>query len=125
MNFEDSYHWRREMVRGLLLVGVGLAFLLDRMDVVEIDAWWHYAPLLLVVVGINRSIGYPSARDFIGGLWTAFIGLWLFANFEGLFGLMFANSWPAFVIVSGVMIALRPFAERRFKSNQESGHEAR
>lgn len=125
MNLENSYHWRREMVRGLVLVGVGAAFLLDRMDILEVDAWWHYAPLLLVVVGINRSIGYPSARDFIGGLWTAFIGLWLFANFEGTFGLGFANSWPVLVIVSGVMIALRPFAERRFKSNQGSGHEAR
>lgn len=125
MNFENSYHWRRELVRGLLLVAVGLAFFLDRMDIVELDAWWHYAPLLLVVIGINRTIGYPTARDFISGLWSAFIGIWLFACFEGLFGLTFANSWPVFVIVSGLTIVLRPFAERRFKTNQESGHEAR
>lgn len=125
MNFENSYHWRREIVRGLLLVGLGTAFLLDRMDIVEMDAWWHYAPLLLVVAGINRSIGYPSARDFIGGLWTAFIGIWLFVVFEGMYGLTFANSWPAFVIVAGVTMALRPFAERRFKNNQESSHETR
>ncbi len=124
MNFENSYYWRRDIVRGLLLVGMGVAYLLDRMDVLEMESWWHYAPLLLVVAGINRSIGYPSAREFIGGLWTAFIGLWLFATFEGLFGLTFENSWPVFIIVAGVTMALRPFAERRFKSNRGRGHEA-
>jgi len=118
MNFENSYHWRRELVRGLLLVAVGLGFFLDRMDIVETEAWWHYAPLLLVAIGINRTIGYPSARDFISGLWTAFIGIWLFASFEGLFGLTLSNGWPVFVIIAGVTMALRPFAERRFEANQ-------
>jgi len=125
MTIHDSYHWRRQLVWGLLLVLSGAAILLDRAGMIDLDSVWHYWPLLLVVMGINRTIGYPSARDFIGGLWTAFIGIWLFANFEGLFGLTFANSWPVFVIISGLTIVLRPFAERRFKSSQEDSHEAR
>ena len=49
----------------------------------------------MVVVGVNRMIGYPSARDFTGGLWTACIGAWLFAEFEATCsGLTFRNSWP-------------------------------
>jgi hypothetical protein len=125
MTIHDSYHWRRQLVWGLLLIISGVAILLDRADLIDLGSVWHYWPLLLVVAGVNRSIGYPSARDFIGGLWTAFIGIWLFANFEGLFGLTFANSWPLFVIVSGATVVLRPFAERRFNTNQEHGHEAR
>jgi hypothetical protein len=125
MNTSVSYQWRRQILWGLTLVAVGLAFFLDRMGIADTSALWHYWPLLLVVIGINRTIGYPTARDFIGGIWTAFIGLWLFANFEGLFGLNWANSWPVFIIISGVTIALRPFAERRFGANKENINEKR
>jgi hypothetical protein len=114
MNSEASYHLRRQVLWGLLLVGLGVAFLLDQLDIYEVDRLWHYAPLLLVVAGINQTIGYPSAREFINGLWTVFIGLWLFALFEGLFGLTWFNSWPLFIIVGGIGMALRPIAERRF-----------
>jgi uncharacterized membrane protein YjjP (DUF1212 family) len=34
--------------------------------------------------------------------------------FEGLFGLTWFNSWPLFIIVGGIGMAIRPIAERRF-----------
>ena len=122
MNSEASYHLRRQVLWGLVLVGLGVAFLLDRMDVFDIRSLWHYAPLLLVVVGINQTIGYPSAREFSNGLWTVFIGLWLFAVLENLWGLTFGNSWPLLIIISGVTMAIRPIAERRFGHKGENGH---
>ena len=121
MRNEASYDLRRQVLWGLLLVGLGVAFLLDQMNIVEIESLWHYAALLLVVIGINQTIGYPSGREFASGLWTAFIGLWLFAVLEGLFGLTFANSWPLFIIISGVTMAIRPIAERKFGKFGKAG----
>lgn len=118
MNSEASYHLRRQVLWGLLLIGLGVAFLLDQLDIYEVERLWHYAPLLLVVAGINQTIGYPSAREFVNGLWTVFIGLWLFAVFEGLFGLTWFNSWPLFIIVGGIGMAVRPIAERRFGTHR-------
>lgn len=114
MNTEASYHLRRQVLWGLLLVGLGVAFLLDQMHIIEIESLWHYAPLILVVIGINQTIGYPSGREFAGGLWNVFIGLWLFAVLEEMWGLTFRNSWPLFIIISGVTMAVRPIAERKF-----------
>ncbi|MES2150759.1 MAG: DUF5668 domain-containing protein [Pseudomonadota bacterium] len=108
---------------GLLLIGFGLAVFLDRIDMFDIDGMWHYWPLVLVVLGVNKMIGYPSARHFTSGLWSVFIGLWLFATFEGLYGLTFANSWPFLIIAWGVTMILEPFIHTRFASNTESGHE--
>lgn len=121
MNSEAFYQLRRQVLWGLLLIGLGVAFLLDQFDIYEIDHLWHYAPLLLVVVGINQTIGYPSAREFVNGLWTVFIGLWLFAVLEGLFGLNWFNSWPLFIIVGGIGMAVKPIAERRFGANPDRG----
>ena len=121
MKSEASYHLRRQVLWGLMLVGLGVIFLLDQFGVYEARKLWQYAPLLMVVAGINQTIGDPSAREFAGGLWTVFIGLWLFAVFEGLFGLNWFNSWPLFIIVGGIGMAVKPIAERRFGANPDRG----
>lgn len=123
MSTDNSYQWRKQLLWGLLLVGLGTAFFLDRTEVFELDELWHYWPLLLVVVGLNKVIGYPTARDFTNGLWTMFVGLWLFAIFEGMYGLTFRNGWPFLVIAWGVKLILEPFIKQRFASNTESHHE--
>jgi hypothetical protein len=122
MRNNQSYRWRRQVIVGLLLVVFGVGLLLDRLDMLDIERLWHYWPLVLVVVGVNRMIGYPSARDFTGGLWMAAIGAWLFLTLEHKFGLTFHNSWPVFIIISGVSIVLEPVVARRLQS-RESGNE--
>lgn len=122
MNTDDAYRWRKQIVWGLLLIVLGSVVLLDRMDYIDAQEYWHYAPLLLVVVGINQTIGYPSPKEFGNGLWTIFTGLWLFAVFEHAFGLTFRNSWPLFILMWGVKMVLDPFIARRFAANRGGQH---
>lgn len=120
---DKSYEWRRQLVWGLLLIGLGLAFLLDRMDLFEVDELWHYWPLILVVIGVNKMIGYPTAKHFTSGLWLVFVGIWLFATFENLFGLTFGNSWPILIIGWGITLILEPVIQKRFAANTEVSDE--
>ena len=120
MSTERSYAARKQLMWGLVLIALGVIFLLDRADIVDASTIWHYWPLLLVVAGINQTIGYPSAREFKGGLWTIFMGLWLFAVFENLFGLTFGNSWPLFLLMAGLQMVLRPVIDRRFPHPKEN-----
>lgn len=122
MSTENAYTQRKQMMWGLVLIVVGVVVLLDRFDVLDIQEIWHYWPLLLVVAGINQTIGYPSAKEFTNGLWTVFTGLWLFAVFEGFLGLTFRNSWPLFILMWGVQLVLRPVIARRFPSTKEKDH---
>ena len=119
MNIENSYAARKQVMWGLVLIAVGVIFLLDRMDLVDVRSLWHYWPLLIVAAGINQTIGYPSAREFTNGLWTVFVGLWLFAVFEGFLGLTFRNSWPLFLLMGGLQMVLSPVIERRFSKEKE------
>lgn len=123
MDTDDSYHWRGQLVWGLVLVAIGVVVLLNQLGVADLWNWWHYLPLVLVVIGINRTIGYPTAGDFAGGLWLALIGIWLFATLEGLFGLNFWNSWPIVIIIFGLTLAIKPIAARRFRSRSQVNHE--
>ena len=122
MSSENSYTTRKQMVWGLVLIALGVIFLLDRLYIVEAESLWHYWPLLLVVAGINQTIGYPSPREFGNGLWTAFIGLWLFACFEHIFGLTFRNSWPLFILAWGVKLVFQPLVARRFAQQPALKH---
>lgn len=123
MGTEQNYTTRKQIMWGLVLIGLGVIFLLDRMDILDASSVWHYWPLLLVVVGINQTIGYPSAREFRNGLWTIFVGLWLFAVFEGLFGLTFRNSWPLFLLMAGAQLILAPVLARRFSDTTPESRE--
>ena len=122
MGTEHSYTTRKQIMWGLVLIALGVIFLLDRMDILEAETLWHYWPLLLVVAGINQTIGYPSARQFRNGLWTIFTGFWLFAVFENLFGMTFRNSWPLFLLMWGVLMVLTPFFNRRFPQSKDQDH---
>jgi hypothetical protein len=122
MNTQNSYVARKQIMWGLVLIAVGVVFLLERMDLVDVGSVWHYWPLLVVASGVNQTIGYPSAREFSNGLWTVFIGLWLFAVFEGIFGLSFFNSWPLFLLMAGLQMILRPVLDRRFPHSKENDH---
>ena len=119
MGSDNSYTTRKQIMWGLVLIAVGVIFLLDRADLLDASTIWHYWPLLLVVAGINQTIGYPSAREFKSGLWTIFVGLWLFAAHEQLFGLTYANSWPLFLLMAGLQLVLAPFVNRRFPQSKE------
>jgi hypothetical protein len=118
MRNNESYRRRRQAMWGLLLVALGTGLFLDQMGMFDIERLWHYWPLLLVVAGINRMIGFPSARDFTSGLWTACIGAWLFAVFDGDYGLTLYNSWPVFIIISGVAMVLEPVIARSLQSRE-------
>ena len=125
MTNETSYEWRKRLMWGLLLIAVGVVILLHKFDVIEFNFrdFWHYSPLVLVIIGINKMIGFPTARDFTSGLWLLFTGLWLFAVFEHLFGLDFGNAWPIPIIFSGVVMIIEPFIKRRLASNTGAPNE--
>jgi len=118
---ENSYEWRRQLMWGLALICFGVAVFLDQMEIIEIHGFWQYWPLLLVVFGINKMIGFPTAKHFIDGLWLVFMGIWLFAIFEREFGLTLWNSWPLPIIFCGIAMVLEPLIKKRFAPNEESG----
>jgi hypothetical protein len=118
-----NYELRRSILWGLVLIALGVAFLLDRADILDIDQVWHYWPLILVGFGVNKMIAYATARQFVGGLWLVFLGLWLFASSEQLFGLSFYNSWPILVIAWGAALIVEPIAKKFLASPMEPHHE--
>lgn len=117
MDSNQAYHWRKQLLWGVLLIGIGGALLADQFGYVEIYDLWQYWPLALVLIGVIKMIGFPTARDFVSGLWCVVIGVWLFANFEHMFGMYFDSSWPFLIIAWGVILILKPFIRQRLAAD--------
>lgn len=98
------------LIFGLVLVGLGVFFLLDRFGVVEIDVPWGWWPLILVAIGVGKLLDGAGRRDAQGGAWLIIIGFWLILNFEGYFGFEWRNSWPLLLIAGGAMIVWKALA---------------
>jgi hypothetical protein len=108
---------------GLLLIAAGVGFLLDRAGIIDLFDLSQYWPLLFVLFGVNRMIGYPTPRDFMSGLGSIFFGLWLYALLEGMYGLTWMNAWPYLLIFWGIQLVLEPIIAKRFAVNKEHHNE--
>lgn len=122
--YDGPYHWRKQLVWGLLIIAVGTLLLLDRTGLMDIDLdlarLWRYWPWLLVVLGVTQMIPPTTARQFTSGLWNIFFAAWWYCSFERIGGYGFGDTWPALLIAWGVCIVLRPVVGKIIASNQEA-----
>lgn len=122
MDCYNTHDRRRALLWGIFLIAIGGLLMMDRFGVFESEPWWRYAPLILVLFGINRIISSKKAKHLADGFWQIFLGFWLFASLVHLWGLSFHNSWPFLLIAWGVSIIVKSFAKTRF-ARLEANHE--
>ena len=94
---------------GILLLALGLLFLFDKLNVMEVGSIWSFWPFILVVIGIQKLTTGDTLDKVGSGLWMIFIGLWLYVSIEHLWGIGFSESWPALLIAWGIGMIWRSF----------------
>ncbi|HYT66905.1 MAG TPA: DUF5668 domain-containing protein [Vicinamibacterales bacterium] len=115
------------IVAGFILLGLGVAMLLDTTGMMHLHAGRLVAPFILIAIGsaivLDRG-GFvaeyrrPDEEDRVrirhrrrggpfGGLWLIGVGCWMLVSQAHLFGLTYGTSWPLFVILAGVMMMFR------------------
>jgi len=108
---------RGALINGLLLIGVGILFLLDRLHVEDFgDLLRMYWPCVIILFGVSHLMRRESIWS---GAWLVVIGTWLQLIRLHLFGLTYGNSWPLILIASGAGITLRALVDRGVKTPKE------
>jgi hypothetical protein len=92
---------RKDLVSGLLLIGIGLVFLasnLGSMPDINIARLW---PLALVIIGAARLVSSDPDERW-GGLSLILIaGIFLAHNY---WVMRIHDSWPLFIVVAGLSV---------------------
>ena|SRR5512134_672905 len=99
----------KQLMAGLVLILVGIALMVDRITILDVEGgWW---PFILLTIGAVKFFA-PSASGSGSrrpGAWLLFIGVWGLVNEFHLFGLDYGTSWPLMIVGVGVMIVWRAF----------------
>lgn len=90
-------HW----ITGLILIGLGTLFLLERQGVFEASAIYHYWPFILSLIGLGKLVDARDAAHVASAGFLIFLGAWIFTCLQHLWGLTFHNAWPMVLIAVG------------------------
>ena len=106
----------KHVLWGIVLIAAGCLFLLDRMDLYEVEDIWRYWPIVISIAGVIEMVSARNIRGVTAGLMNIVVGVWLYACIEDLWGLNFGNSWPVLVIAFGVNVFITGIFGRSNKS---------
>ena len=114
-----------QLIFGILIVLLGVAFLSDNFGFVEIGSVWHYWPLIFVAIGLNKMFQAQTPHERESGIWWMFWGLWFLVSYQHLFGLSFRTSWPLIIIAWGIHILWKSYyrnSRNYFVKEQHDGN---
>ncbi len=99
---------RGTLFTGLVLMGIGVLFTLDRLHIANFhDLVRGYWPLIIVFFAVGKLL---NGRVW-SGLWLMTVGVWLQIAQLHLFGLSFSSSWPLLLIALGAGMIVRTIFE--------------
>jgi hypothetical protein len=103
-----TQHPSHRLPVGLAVITIGALALLDQQHVFNLPLLHTFWPLALVLLGLGR-LGLPQRAG--GGLGAAaliVVGSVMTAHNLGYGGFSLRDWWPAFVILAGLSMLLRP-----------------
>lgn len=114
---DRSRHW----VAGLILIGLGTLFMLERLGAIETNALRQYWPGIIAIVGAGQLLAARDAAQAAKGAFLIFLACWLYVSIQRLWGLSFQTTWPMILIAVGlthIVGGLSAKSEERIEEGQ-------
>jgi hypothetical protein len=92
------------VVPALIVIGIGLLFLLNNLNIFFIHDIWRYWPGILIAVGLVKMVDSPHSNGRLtGGILVGVGGLFLADNL-GFLNLTWGSFWPLVLIGAGLLM---------------------
>lgn len=102
-----------QVVLGLLVVGMGVLFLLDNLDILNVRHAIGFWPLVFIVAGCAALFGNgPRSGNYLGGVLLA-VGLLMILGRMGYFFISWSTLWPLVMIALGGLVLFRSLGPGR------------
>jgi hypothetical protein len=102
-----------QVVLGLLVVGMGVLFLLDNLDILNFRHAIGFWPLVFIVAGCAALFGNgPRSGNYMGGVLIA-IGVLMILGRLGYFYISWSTLWPLVMIALGGLVLYRSLGPGR------------
>ena len=102
-----------QVVLGLLVVGMGVLFLLDNLDILNFRHAIGFWPLVFIVAGCAALFGNgPRSGNYLGAVLLA-VGLLMILGRMGYFFISWSTLWPLVMIALGGLVLYRSLGPGR------------
>ena len=101
---ERSYRSNPGIIPGLIVIGIGLLFLFNNLNIFEIHDLWRYWPVILIAGGLAKLVESPHGPSTAGGAVLMVVGGICLANNLGFFRWSWHDYWPLLLIGAGALM---------------------
>lgn len=127
---EPHEEWRARhsipgIVPGLIVIGIGVLFLLNNLNIVFVHEWWRYWPVILIAAGMVKLVDSPYSNDKAKGGVLVAVGALFLADNLGFINLSWRDYWPLVLIGAGLLMLVTRLTPPQLgmPSMPASGHE--
>lgn len=111
----DSRSTSSQLIIGVLVIGLGVLFLLDNLDIIDFHRAITFWPAAFIVAGVLKLLDTRSPNGYLFGSILIGVGVVMILNRTGLVYIHWRTIWPlALIAVGGSLLyrALRDKAQR-------------
>ena len=113
MKSESTRGIPSQVIIGLFVIGIGILFLLDNMDIIHFREAFAFWPSVFILIGVIKLLDSqtPNSR-FVGAAFIA-VGTLLVLNRLGIVNFSVRQLWPLVLIGAGALVVWKALASRR------------
>lgn len=113
MKNNSSRSMPSQVILGALVLALGLAFLLDNLDIIDFNRAVSFWPVAFIVLGAAKLLDTNSPGGLVNGCVLIGIGVMLMLNRLGYLYFGWSTIWPLTLIMLGGAVIYRAVVGRR------------
>ena len=102
-----------QVLMGVLVIAIGLLFLLDNLDIIDIHDALAFWPLVFIFAGVAKLLDTTSPDGYLVGLAGIGIGVTMILHRLGIIYFSWRAVWPLILIGVGALVVYRAMTGQR------------
>ena len=102
-----------QVLMGVLVIAVGLLFLLDNLDIIDVHDALAFWPLVFIFAGVAKLLDTSSRDGYLVGLAGIGVGVIMILHRLGIIYFSWRAAWPLILIGVGLMVVYRAMTGQR------------
>lgn len=120
MNEEIGKRLPAQVILGLIVIVMGLLFLLDNLNIFEIDGMFRFWPMMFILVGTLKLYDSRDSTGYVIGIVLTSIGVLLTLRNMGYIWFGWRTIWPVLVMLVGGAVVYNALRNRGEAGTQAS-----
>ena len=99
-----DWHTAHRLIPALIVIGIGVLFLLNNLNILYFQEWVRYWPVILIAIGLVKLVDANSPAGHVAGAIFVGVGAIFLGQTMGYLNVRLHDLWPLILIGAGLMM---------------------